>query len=201
MPVDLTPYFVAAGEKPASSSKQNNTLTAIQGALNSIPPAQIQGYPSNAGKYLDGSGNWSTPGVPTSPWIQMGYVTNNVDVPITATTAATATQLIALPAIACDGGIYWLEYYCGRVYNEPLGREMVFRLYLDNTGVQDCGSAGVINSGGINGTAYSSVHIRLPWTPAAGSRVFSMRCYFTGGSGTCHADGTRFQYLRMTRER
>jgi hypothetical protein len=62
VPIDLSPYFVQPGEKPASSSKQNNMITAIQNGLNAVPPSALGGYPSDATKFLDGSGNWRIPG-------------------------------------------------------------------------------------------------------------------------------------------
>jgi hypothetical protein len=202
MPLDLSPYYVATGEKPASSTKQNNTLQAIQSAINSLPPSQIQGYPANAARYLDGSGNWSVPpSAGGAAWTQMAYTTNNVDVSITATTQAGATVCVTAPAFTSDGGIYWLEYFCGRVYQDANMRELIFCLFLDGAAVQNCGSAGASIGGGVTGAIYTTCHIRLPWTCAVGSRTFSIRAYFTGGSGTCHADGTRFQFIRVTKER
>jgi hypothetical protein len=78
MPVDLSPYQVAGGEKPASSAKQNNTIQAIQDALNSIPPAQIVGYPGSATSYLDGSGHWSAPPITVFPVTVLGKWTQKV---------------------------------------------------------------------------------------------------------------------------
>jgi hypothetical protein len=63
--VDLSPYKVGSGERPISSSKQNNLLTAIENNLNSLPPAQIQGYPGGATLFLNGTGGWTAPTAPS----------------------------------------------------------------------------------------------------------------------------------------
>jgi hypothetical protein len=65
MAVDLSPYRVGSGERPISSSKQNNLLTAIENNLNNLPPAQIQGYPGGATLFLDGTGGWTAPTAPS----------------------------------------------------------------------------------------------------------------------------------------
>lgn len=64
MTVNLQSYKVAAGEKPASSTKQNNMIQATEDALNDIDPAAISGFPNDASQFLDGSGSWSTPASP-----------------------------------------------------------------------------------------------------------------------------------------
>jgi hypothetical protein len=61
MPFDFSPYLVGPGEKPASSSKFNNFLTAVQAGMNAMPPANLVGFPSDASKFLNGAGGWSTP--------------------------------------------------------------------------------------------------------------------------------------------
>jgi hypothetical protein len=63
--VDLSPYRVGSGERPISSSKQNDLLTAIENNLNSLPPAQIQGYPGGATLFLNGAGGWTAPTAPS----------------------------------------------------------------------------------------------------------------------------------------
>jgi hypothetical protein len=165
-----------------------------------IAASKISGYPSDASKFLSGGGTWVVPGG-GGYLTEQAYAANNVDVPITATTAATANTLVTAPAFSADGGIYWIEYFCGRVYQDSNMREVVFRLYLDGTGVIDCGAAGAGIGGGVTGPIYETVHVRVPQTPAAGSRTYSMRAYMLGGSGTNHADGTRQQYIRVTKER
>jgi hypothetical protein len=66
MPVDLSPYRINPNEKPASATKQDNTLHAIENALNHFPAAQIQGYPSDGTKFLNGAGGWTVPSVPAA---------------------------------------------------------------------------------------------------------------------------------------
>jgi len=63
MPVDLSSYRVAAGEKPASSNKQNNMMAALEAYTDGIPIADLANYPASSSQYLDGSGNWSTPSI------------------------------------------------------------------------------------------------------------------------------------------
>jgi hypothetical protein len=91
VPVDLSPYNVVGGEKPASSAKQNSTIQAIQDALNSIPPAAINGYPGAASVYLDGSGHWSAPPVSSSPITVLGKWTST-----TASGGAGYVELLGL---------------------------------------------------------------------------------------------------------
>jgi hypothetical protein len=78
MAVDLSPYKKSLGERPISSSKQNNLLTAIQNNLNSLPPSQLQGYPGNASVYLDGTGHWTTPSPPTGGFLLVKYTQKEV---------------------------------------------------------------------------------------------------------------------------
>lgn len=61
MPFDFSSYQVAAGEKPASSAKFNNFLQAVQAGMNAFPAANIVGFPSDAGRFLNGAGGWSIP--------------------------------------------------------------------------------------------------------------------------------------------
>jgi hypothetical protein len=61
MPFDFSPYRVASGEKPASSTKFNNFLQVVQDGMNAMPPANLLGFPSDASKFLDGAGGWSVP--------------------------------------------------------------------------------------------------------------------------------------------
>ena len=61
MPFDFSSYQVAPGEKPASSAKFNNFLNAVQAGMNAMPIANLQGYPADANKFLNGGGAWTTP--------------------------------------------------------------------------------------------------------------------------------------------
>jgi hypothetical protein len=100
MTVDLSTYRIAPGEKPASASKQNNLLGALEAALNNFPPAQIVGYPLDYTKYLDGSGAWSAPPVPTiPPGIPTSYVkTTTTDVVSTAAKTDLLGGAFTIPA-------------------------------------------------------------------------------------------------------
>ena len=67
MSLDLSSYKVATNET-SSSVKFDNLVQAVQDYINglgtlAIAPSQITGYPSDATKYLDGSGAWSAPGL------------------------------------------------------------------------------------------------------------------------------------------
>jgi len=61
VPFDFSSYQVAPGEKPASSAKFNNFLTAVQAGMNAMPIANLIGYPADANKFLNGGGGWTTP--------------------------------------------------------------------------------------------------------------------------------------------
>jgi hypothetical protein len=61
MPFDFSSFLVASGEKPASSTKFNNFLAAVQAGMNAMPPANLTGFPADAAKFLNGAGGWTTP--------------------------------------------------------------------------------------------------------------------------------------------
>ncbi len=172
---------------------RNDNLAAAA----AITASKLSGYPADASKALRGDGTWASTGTGVT---ELTYVENNTDVSITAVTAATANILATAAAFTSDGSPYWLEYFCGRVYQDSNMREIVFRIFLDGTGVEDIGTGGAGIGGGVTGPIYQTVYIRRKITPAAGSRVYTMRAYQNGGAGTCHADGsTRKQWIRITR--
>lgn len=167
-----------------------------------LAASKLAGYPADANKWLNGLGGWTAPGG-GSFVSEVAYQANDVDIPIIATGQAGSTTCVTAPSFTADGaGVYWIEYFCGRVYQDSNMREVVFRLFMDGTGVADCGTAGAGIGGGVTGPVYSTVHIRFPHTPPAGAHVYSMRAYMVGGSGTSHADGSsRKQFMRVTKER
>lgn len=61
MPFDFSAFRVSPGEKPASSTKFNNFLQAVQDGMNAVPGQNMIGFPSDATKFLDGSGGWTAP--------------------------------------------------------------------------------------------------------------------------------------------
>jgi hypothetical protein len=166
-----------------------------------LSASKLAGYPADANKWLNGLGGWTVPG--GGAFVsEVAYQANAVDISIVATSQAGATTCVTAPAFTADGaGVYWVEYFCGNVYQDSNMRQVVFRLFVDGTGVMDCGSAGAGIGGGVTGPVYETVHIRVPHTPSAGSHTYSMRAYMLGGSGTSHADGTRQQFIRITKER
>jgi hypothetical protein len=102
MAVDLSPYRIAANERPASAVKQNNTLRVVQDALNQLPPSQVQGYPADATKYLSGTGTWSAPVVTAiSPTVRM---CTGIDVVNTAAKTDLLNGQITVPANAVSYG-------------------------------------------------------------------------------------------------
>jgi len=169
-------------------------------AAAAIQASKLQGYPSNAALFLNGNGAWTAPSG-LGYMQEVAYAPATSDVGVTATTQATAQTVATAPAFTADGGIYWIEFYCGRVWGDPAGRQVVFRLFLDGTGVVDCASSGATVSA-TNVNSYDPVHIRIPQTPAAGSRVYTMRAYVIGGGGTSHVDCSSYTgFIRVTKER
>jgi hypothetical protein len=124
MPVDLSPYFVTSGEKPASSSKQNNMITAIQNGLNAVPPSALGGYPSDASKFLDGSGNWRTPGTDLLARYVKASTTDVVNT-ITATDLFGAAFTVAGGLLPTNGAI---KIFAGGDYLNSTGSTTKMRL-------------------------------------------------------------------------
>jgi hypothetical protein len=165
-------------------------------AAAAIAASKLSGYPSDVTKALLGNGTWGTVG---SGVTELTYVEDNTDKSITAVTAATANTLITAASFTADGGNYWLEYFCGKVYQDANMRQVIFRMYLDGVSTSDMGQIGANIGGGVTGNIYQPVYIKRKVTPAAGARVYSMRAYMTGGAGTSHADGTFGQWIRVTK--
>lgn len=69
MSLSLQSFKVSTGEKPASSSKFNNLVQAIEDYVNSLPISSLADYPGDADQYPDGSGNWSVPAGSGSPGV------------------------------------------------------------------------------------------------------------------------------------
>ena len=123
MTVSLAPYRVRAGEKPLASTKQNNMITAVQGAFNApLAASQIVGYPGDATKYLDGAGHWSIPGLGPTAVPPVSYVkTTTTDVVNTM----TATDLFASGSANVNASYTSLIHDIGSALNKVPGRILV----------------------------------------------------------------------------
>jgi hypothetical protein len=128
MPVDLSPYRVVGGETPMASVKENNTIDAIQAAMNTIPPVQIVGYPNNAAAYLNGAGGWTPPGLtggPTSILVK----TTTTDVVNTMIKTDLLGNAITIPggAMTATGAIkFWMsgDYLNNSSFSEAITLEL-----------------------------------------------------------------------------
>lgn len=75
MSLDLTPYE-ATSNTVAQSAALNGALAAIQAFVNSLPLANLAGYPADATKFLRGDGSWAAPSsVPSGAIIDYGAAT------------------------------------------------------------------------------------------------------------------------------
>jgi len=148
MPVDLSPYLIAPNEKPASATKQNNMLKAIQTALNVFAPSQIQGYPADSTKYLDGSGSWSSPVLAvTGPTVLTK--TSLKDVVNTTTKTDLLNGEITVPggSLSATGAIkFWFsgDY----LNNSGTAQQITLELKLGSTVLWDSGTSDAILNGG-----------------------------------------------------
>jgi hypothetical protein len=147
MALDLSPYRIAANEKPASAAKQNNMLWVVQGNLNLLPPFQIQGYPADATKYLNGAGGWTSPVVNAAlPTLRTKLTQKEV-----VNTAAKTDLLngeITIPAnsMSAQGAIrFWMngDY----VNNSGNYQTLQLELKLGTTVLWDSGVSGSIYFG------------------------------------------------------
>jgi hypothetical protein len=154
MPLDLSPYRIAANEKPASAAKQNNMLWVVQGNLNLLPPFQIQGYPADATKYLNGTGGWTAPTVNAAlPTLRTKLTQKEV-----VNTAAKTDLLngeITIPAnsMSAQGAIrFWMngDY----VNNTGTFQTLALELKLGATVLWDSGVSGSISANALTSRAW-----------------------------------------------
>jgi hypothetical protein len=129
MPVDLSAYRVVGGERPMATFKENNTIDAIQAAMNSIPASQIHGYPNNAAVFLNGVGGWSVPGI-IGGAVTVLLKTTTTDVVNTTVKGDLLAGEIVIPAgaMTATGSIkFWMA---GSYLNNSAGANQTITLEL-----------------------------------------------------------------------
>jgi hypothetical protein len=175
MTVSLAPYRVSAGEKPLSSVKQNNSIAALEGALNHLPPSQIIGYPGDSAKYLDGSGQWSVPGVgpvgsPPIPYVK----TTTTDVVSTTSFADLFGGAFTLPinSLSATGCI---RIWAGGDFLNNSGSVRGFSLQLSYAGVVFWQAA--VDGQGVS-TTRKGWHFEAALQALGGSSVYGSGSFF-----------------------
>jgi hypothetical protein len=144
MALDLSPYRIAANEKPASAAKQNNMLWVVQGNLNLLPPFQIQGYPADATKYLNGAGGWTSPVVNAAlPTLRTKITQKEVVNTLAKTDLLNGEITIPANSMSAQGAIrFWMngDY----INNTASGQTLTLELKLGATVLWDSGVSGYI---------------------------------------------------------
>jgi hypothetical protein len=147
MALDLSPYRIAANEKPASAAKQNNMLWVVQGNLNLLPPFQIQGYPADATKYLNGAGGWTAPAVNAAlPTLRTKLTQKEVINTLAKTDLLNGEITIPANSMSAQGAIrFWMngDY----VNNTATYQTIQLELKLGTTVLWDSGVSSQIGYG------------------------------------------------------
>jgi len=111
---------------------------------------------------------------------ELGYAQRTANLNITATTEATAQEVVAAPAIVFDGTAVYIEFFA------PLMQlPAAANAFMDCALFQDGGSIGLISRCGNSGSAsmITPVSLKRRISPSAGSHVFSIRSYVSTGTG------------------
>jgi hypothetical protein len=148
MPFDFSPYAVAPGEKPASSSKFNNFLAAVQAGMNAMPPANLTGFPSDASKFLNGAGGWTTP---VTDMAAVYVKTTPFEVVNNATLLDMLQGQIAIAAGKL-GPNAAIKVFAGGEYYNNSGNPRTLRIVL-GLGSQTVWDSGASDNISVNGTA------------------------------------------------
>ena len=121
------------------------------------------------------------------------------NVTISATTEATANQVVAAPAVTFDGATTVLvEFYAPSVN----GGGQVFQIGL----FDGSSPLGILVYSNLATGSFQSVYVRRRLTPSAASHTYSVRAWIAAGSGTVHGgSGGSGQvmpgFIRITRAR
>jgi len=115
---------------------------------------------------------------------EVAYAEVTASVAVTPTTEAGATPIVTAPAFNADGNSQYVVE--AQMLVQPpgtSGQAMVYVLYLDGV------SIGLLGQTTATGATAPILPIRLSrrLTPAAGSRVFSIRAYVSSGTGNVFA--------------
>lgn len=180
----------------ADAGVMNNNNAALRSVINGgIDNANVSpsaglavtklALPGGTTNFLRADGTWATPGAGGD----VVYTTFTNNVAISSTTQSGANTIVTAASFNADGGTYWLDFYAPRVAPYNQGRQMLFHVW---EGGADLGQMGIINVtvSGANATVEMPILITHRFTPSAGARVYSVRAWQTGGSGSGAVDGS-----------
>lgn len=170
----------------SDGSKFDNFIDAVQATVNALDNNNVAASAGivaskladpTTGKVLGSSGAACAAVYP--PGYELAYVELTGGVSITATTDATADNVVSSGAVTYDGTAVWVEFYCPFVVSSA--GQTVVTLY-DNTAGASLGRIlQPAASTQLPGLA------RRRFTPAAGSRTYSIRAFVGSGTGTIGA--------------
>lgn len=173
------PSGLVSGEVPV----WNGTGWDRSSVTNIGPTSLGSGTPA-AGKYLDGSGAWTT--LPTAA-LEQAYTQITSDVSVTATTEGTANTIITGASFTADGtSAYLIEFFSPQVITPGGATDRGISLVLlENTTVKLGFWAQILPSASM--VERVPVHLQYRYTPAAGSTNFVVKAFVTAGTGTVKA--------------
>ena len=168
-------------------------VNADVSASAALAASKLAGYPSDATKVLTGGGTWVTP-----PGGKLSYVEIVANASINATTIGTANTVVTAPALTFDGSTE-IKIEFGFANARPAANDTIdFALY-------DGASAPSNKFGRVSSPAAAALDMGATFskqfTPAAGTRTYSIRAYVSTSTGTVFAVAGTWEptYIRITK--
>jgi len=123
------------------------------------------------------------PATTAVPGGELDYVEKTSNTSITATTEGTANTIVTSNAITFDGAPVIMEFYSQGVQTQLVASSDITILLRDDTAATVLGDI-AYHATPAAATNYHPVYVRRRFTPAAGSRTYSIRAFVAGGTGT-----------------
>lgn len=185
---------IADGSERDAAPLRNN-YSLIQTAVNAIRTVLAGGTSGQVLEAADASNvEWAYP-----PGHQYAYDEFTGNVSVTATTEATANTIVTADAATFDGTPVWVEFFAPEATNVASFNLSII-LHDDTAGA----SLGRLCSQNSPDAMTLAAQGKRKITPAAGSRVYSIRAYTIGGSAgvSAGAGGAGVDvpgYIRITK--
>jgi hypothetical protein len=168
-----TPLALRVGTNPALSGliriPNDQPITARNPANNGDVPmfkvgaaGTVQYWNGTAWADIAGGGGGTAPGT------ELFYGQRTTAMTITATSEATAQEVVAGSAVTYDGTPIWVEFYCPNA-QPAMGAQIQFALWDTTTNVGRLGTSG---AGGIGEQPCVPAYVKRKFTPTAGSHTF-----------------------------
>jgi hypothetical protein len=134
--------------------------------------------------------------------VELNYSQKNAsDTTITATTAATANEIISPMSIVCDGSPLLVEFFASRAYPDVTASGRQLRISLWQDGAQLINDWGFLQSPSAAAMT-EPVYLTYRTTPSAGVHTFGVKAYVNAGTGYVESTtsaGAAPTYLRVSK--